>query len=745
MANPAHPPEQDRKSGGVTIGTVIGGIHNSIIAGRDVIVNTFTGTTEQQRAQRNRLAILKLVKDFWVKGVLEQSLHGAAMIELGMAEKADVVERPWDMVLQTPDQPKRILPPGTKMANVFDEMNGCLLILGEPGSGKTTMLLELARDIIDRAEEDLTQPIPVVFNLSSWAEKRQPMAEWLVDELNAKYNIPKRIARPWVENDDLLLLLDGLDEVKPERREACVKAINGFRQEHLVPMAVCSRVADYEALTVRLQLREAVLLQPLTPEQVDEYLKGVGIELLAARRTLQHHPTLQELVKTPLMLSIMTLAYRGVPVEELGTLDSIEAHRRHLFDAYMERMFRHRRAEHRYARQQTVRWLAWLAQKMTQHSQNILLIEQLQPSWLPTRAWCWFYVLVSRMIGGLLIGLIFGLSIGVIFGAEDGPGIGLFMGLLFGFSVGLSVGLVDTVRFARSSKGVSVGKVASRWQLAFNALLVGLVAGTIEGLVVFGITRNELAGKLSDALLCGMMGLIGGLIVGLFLALRGGRQSLTSDIRTVEALSWSWNRCLRSGTWGLIAGLAPGLILGLIAAIIAGLSYGLRDALSAMLFIWLIMGLIPGPIGAMVGTMFGGLSSRIVETKMAPNQGIRYSQRNAIFAGLILADCWPDWHLDSRVEFLAGNRPWPWPNYGHKQCVASRRTRVWIGQKPGFLDRLIDRSAASFGSEWRAQYGAVCCHVVWRFRYHPALYTPPYPLLQTSHPLEPRPFPRLRC
>jgi len=188
--------------------------------------------TPEQR-QRNRDTMLDLVRSFWVKGVLEQSLHSAAMIELGMEEKLDAVEHPWDMVLQT-GREDRTLPPGTKIIDVFDEMGRNLLILGEPGSGKTTILLELARDTIARAEGDLTQPIPVVFNLSSWADKRQPIAEWLVDELGTKYDVPKRVARPWVECDELLLLLDGLDEVALKYREDCVRAINEFRREHLV-------------------------------------------------------------------------------------------------------------------------------------------------------------------------------------------------------------------------------------------------------------------------------------------------------------------------------------------------------------------------------------------------------------------------------------------------------------------------------------------------------------------------------
>ncbi len=145
--------------GGVAGGQVaVGGdVHGDVTLGHRV-TNIFRGTTDEQRNQRNRQAMLQLVKNFWVKGVLEQSLHGAAMIELGMEERAEAVERPWDMVLQT-DREDRPLPSGTKIIDVFDEMGGSLLILGEPGSGKTTMLLELARDTIACAEKDLIQPI----------------------------------------------------------------------------------------------------------------------------------------------------------------------------------------------------------------------------------------------------------------------------------------------------------------------------------------------------------------------------------------------------------------------------------------------------------------------------------------------------------------------------------------------------------------------------------------------------------
>ena len=393
-------------------------------------------SADQRRAMRNRQAMLELVKTYWVKGVLEKSLYSEMLIELGLEKRAGAVERPWDAVVQLPDQPNHPMPPGTSMLSVFDEMNKALLILGEPGSGKTTMLLELARDTIARAEQDLTQPIPVVFNLSSWTNAKQSIADWLEAELNSKYNIPRKIARPWIGEDDLLLLLDGLDEVKADQRDACVEAINAFRREHgLTQLVVCSRIKDYDALATRLRLQGAVLLQPLTSLQIDQYLKSAGVGMAAVRQTLPYDVALQELAQSPLALSIMTLAYRGMSVYDLQPLGSIEASRMHLFDAYVQQMFKRRGTKHRYSPSQTLGWLTWLAQKMTDQAQSIFLLERMRPNWLQTRIQQVQHVaivaFVRGLLGGLVFALVFGLYGGLIPGLVGGLNGGLFFGLTF--------------------------------------------------------------------------------------------------------------------------------------------------------------------------------------------------------------------------------------------------------------------------------------------------------------------------
>jgi DNA polymerase III delta prime subunit len=362
------------------------------VVGRDkvtigtIINNLFGESLSEMRKSRYRQAMLKLVYNTWIKDVLNRSLYNEVLIDLEIEDTPSKVYHPWDMLLQIPERLNRPLPKGTKISEVFNNVNQSLLILGDPGFGKTTILLELANELIIAAEQDGSQPIPVVLNLSSWSEKRQPMEQWIVQELKTKYYVPQRISQIWIQNESLALLLDGLDEVRKQYQNDCVLAINQFLEEHMISLAVCSRTAEYEILKSQLRLQGAVVLRPLNYLQIIDYLEKLGPKFLPLKSVVDNNVALQDLVKSPLMFNIIILAYNGVTLPRLDLLNLEDQPKNYyviLLNIYIQQMFQRRSVKQPYNSKQIILWLKWLAQRMADNGQTVFFLDQIQPNWLP--------------------------------------------------------------------------------------------------------------------------------------------------------------------------------------------------------------------------------------------------------------------------------------------------------------------------------------------------------------------------
>lgn len=580
MTNNTSPPQLNNQQNAIGDRNIqIIGNQSSV---NQTIIHRFFRVNEAQTILHNRRAMLAKVRATWVKGVLEQSLHGIAMIELGLVYKPEAVQYPWEAIVQRPDRLPLPIERGVKIIEVFDQVGGELLILGAPGSGKTTMLLDLTRDLIARAEEDESFSIPVVFNLSAWAEKRPPLANWLVDELWYRYNVPRKISEAWIEQKQLTLLLDGLDEVKTEYRAGCVNSIGDFCQEHgPVCIVVCSRSAEYEALSVQLRLQNAVVLQPLTRDQIDAYLQSGGEQLLAARTLLQRDQVLQDLAESPLILSVMVLAYQGLQVKELGVLDTIEKRRAHLFDKYIQVMFKRRGKNDRYRQDQAIHWLGWLARKMVKHNQTTFYLEGLQPTWLPKYSRLTsglFFGLSSGVLLGLGVGLffslIFGRTFGLLFGISNGLLFGMFFGL-FGIFEGMDE--IDTIEKVPIKKALTVG------------LFAGLVVEAYGGLIsLLFFNPRVLFYTLLPAL---FSGLFAGLVTVLTLLDSEIKISETDKIIPNEGI---WRSARNAAQMGIFFGLSNGLLFGLFIWAYVDLSSGLGVGLGLGLLIGLGSGLFCG-------------------------------------------------------------------------------------------------------------------------------------------------------
>ena len=192
------------------------------------------------------------------------------------------------------------------------------------------------------------------------------------------YNLPKKLAQSWIENNELLLLLDGLDEVSIEYRSVCVRAINDFTQEYPRQIVISSRIQEYRALDIKLQLVGAVKIQPLGAEQVELFFKKVGgvPEFIAE---LRQQDELPNLLVTPLFLGILVMAL-DESRQNSSEHDRFGAPQ--LLDAYIQRMLSHRSSSNTFRNIDTIRWLKALAMSMLEQQESVFVMTDGIGGWI---------------------------------------------------------------------------------------------------------------------------------------------------------------------------------------------------------------------------------------------------------------------------------------------------------------------------------------------------------------------------
>jgi hypothetical protein len=467
---------------------------------------------------------------------------------------------------------------------------GRLIVLGEPGAGKTMLLTRLVLDLLSRRQTG--DPVPVLISLAGWNPVDQDLPTWLAARLIVDHPALAEPASPraaavsraralW-DQRLLLPILDGLDELPEGTWSRAVTRLN----DALAPrqgLVLASRMAAYRqavtptdpaaGLPVRVWGATGVSLRPLAPDDVRAYLRRDAASQEAAARwapvlaTLGTSTPVARALTTPLLVSLARAIYNPRPGEHTGVLPdpaelcnstqfpSHAAIQEHLFDGFIPAAYRaHPDPTNHcpWTREQAERWLTFLAQHLERNRQGTTDL-----------AWWELYRTIPRRLVGLVGGLVGGLAFALVGGLVGGLLGGLVAGFVGGLVGGVGVGVRVGVGF-RAGFGVGGNPTRGlRWKPDLRSLVVGLMGGLV------GVLVGGLAG-----------GVAGGLVVGLVV---GGSQ--TRGLR--------WEPDLRSVLVGLV-GLIGGLVGGFVAEFEGELGNGLMLALAGGLAVGLAFGLVDG-------------------------------------------------------------------------------------------------------------------------------------------------------
>lgn len=639
-----------------------------------------------------REKILEKAKTEWLEPVLERVVRTAPFQEgviLGMKLDGRTgdssVHKLIYEVMTEADAAKR------QTAQVIQDLmqqlssNHPLLVLGEPGSGKTMILLHLLQAQYEDSFAPGVRTIPIMLNLSSFravSDAKDPrtlrdlLMSWVVDQMITFYDVQveRDQLKGWLRDNRILYLFDGLDEVAIGSRKTCVAAINALNQEVNLRVVVSCRREVYEteqhqianAHTLRVtNLDDATIRSLLAPADFDGLRQWL----------FEKQPHVPNWARKPFLLNAMMYGYQGMPLENINiSIPQDDAESETPPPEILQRFVKHKlhqasptgygqldmarvpQTEGEWFEEEwtySARYLSRIARYLRRSQQEaaggkgskaggtFFFIEELQPGFFVAdlekreseqHPWGVVYILLSRMLGVLAIYL----SVGFMY---SNPLDYVKHGLLMGFTLGV----MELIR-----RRFSVLAGVSRYFVGYVVLeyFALLLAGTLVLASTAATSANDRwLGTFSQSEMT-LIAVSNLFVIGLYTAREVRKaKAFKEDIQPVERLDFR----IRDGLWGAaIGGISVALVAGVAAELLALGSGTTAQILERYRESSTLPFANPFVIGVLLGFSFGSLMAgafglfrwvpRSLDhyTEVLPNSGMWQLLRRATQYGLVI-------------------------------------------------------------------------------------------------------------
>jgi NACHT domain len=610
-----------------------------------------------QKAGHEAVRSIGLVADQLASAVLQQWDQEAALRRLydpyplsvswTAADKA--LTDDWallERLAKSADRPAPIQPQAwarnpSELAGKGDGLAGVLakvptrrmMVLGEPGSGKTMLMVRLLLALLRHRLPG--GPVPILLPLASWDPVQQDLRVWLRAQMCVEHPslaTPAPVGSGMGDRAEALLakglilpILDGLDEIPESFRGPAIARINeapGFGEG----LVVTCRTAEYRSVArpaegpeIILRAAAAIQLKPLGTSAVAKYLLDDAGGPVARDRwrpviaVLGTRAPVAQALTTPLMIGLARIIYNPLPGDLNGKIPehqpaellsqerfpdrkSVE---NNLLDGFIWAAYKPRPEHSRplpdygWSYEQARRWLVFLARNQETQERGTLDIAWWRLSGARDKNLTTFIISfalgIAAAVGypfhGFGIGLTIGLLAGLFVRAHMRTAeIRLTYGLTGGLAGGATAGLIVLAIFGLGYRDYGAGYIA--WGLGLGIAVAplacftpSLIAGFLSTMIVL-FYENAKAFHSLELWVGAWSHIFNGIGVGIaaMLTVNYARR------RDVPAYGLRW-----SPTWA-VCGVSTGIFMGL--------------------FVWAQLGWVPGLAVSLAAAVAGSLVGR---------------------------------------------------------------------------------------------------------------------------------------
>lgn len=219
----------------------------------------------------------------------------------------------------------------SKTTNSIIRLEDNTIIIGEPGSGKSTLFKSLSKEIIEQnALRNDTEFYPIIITFNALKNAKYSIVNALDDYFKSEWNKDLLInGLEIVSAGNCVIFIDALDELpKDSDKEEALKAINDFHSEYPQIKIICSsRPSEYlfyNCSSLGFKYHEISNLdRGQIRNFINSYFSDNIVKSKRLLKSLKDTGILDKLPQTPLTIALITVIFDEKEVEIPATITDL--------------------------------------------------------------------------------------------------------------------------------------------------------------------------------------------------------------------------------------------------------------------------------------------------------------------------------------------------------------------------------------------------------------------------------------